>query len=498
MPMSSTESAETIRTRLARGAGRVLGSPFGVAITVALCLGTWSLAFRGAAEDPSSVRRGRDVAPALTAADVAIAPSRPQRASRALPTGPRPVPRLRSPYSPSIPGVDIALQDLDGHSMDGLHAALVRAREGRGQARLLFYGASHTAADIYTGYIRTALQTMVGDAGHGFVLPSQPWRGYSHSGVRIARLDGGWTALKVGSPGNSDDEQFFGVAGVAIETREAGATAFVETVPGSGPGSRAARFEIYYLNQPHGGAFDVILDGERVERIRTSASERSTGYFVARTTDGPHRIELRALGTGPVRLFGVAAERETPGALVDVHGINGSRARNQLAWNDPMYREQLARRNPDLVVLAYGTNESGDDNQPIDDYRAQLEQVVRRIRDTVPNASCMLVGPSDRPVATPDGHWVDRPRTGAIIDVQWRVALENGCAFFDTVAFQGGAMSTVSWAEMAPPFAGRDHVHFTRRGYERMGSVLLAAMLEGTEFAPPAALTFEAAEPTDL
>jgi len=498
MTTMSKAVSETLRTHVARGATHVFGSPAGVAVSIALCLGTWSLAFRGAAEDPASVQRTRTDRTETAPADITIAPARSATRSRSIPAGPRPVPRLRAAFDPSIAGLDIALQDADGHSMDRLHAALVRARAGQGQARLVFYGASHTAADIYTGYVRNALQTLVGDAGHGFVLPAQPWRGYAHNGVRIARADTGWTAIKVGAASSSEEEQFFGVAGVAIETHTAGATAYVETAEGTGFGSRASRFDIYYLKQPNGGAFDVLLDGERIERIRTNATDPSAGYLEVRAPDGAHRLEIKSLGTGAVRLFGVASERDSAGAIVDVNGINGSRARNQLAWNDAMYREQLRRRNPDLVVLAYGTNESGDDNQPIDEYRSQVERVVRRIRETVPNASCLLVGPSDRPVAAPGGQWIDRPRTGQIVDAQWRVALENGCAFFDTVAFQGGAMATVAWADMDPPFAGRDHVHFTRRGYERMGEVLLAAMLEHSDFTMPTAVAFEAPEPLDL
>jgi hypothetical protein len=34
---------------------------------------------------------------------------------------------------------------------------------------------------------------------------------------------------------------------------------------------------------------------------------------------------------------------------------------------------------------------------------------------------------------------------------------------------------------MSPPFGAPDHVHFTRRGYERYGEVLLGALLEGFE-----------------
>lgn len=501
--MSQQNPGRSAKHAIEHGARRVLGSPIGVAVSVALCVGTWSLSFRGAAEEPQGTtpQQGTETASSQRVTDMHVpippAPRTGQGDTRsgssrtfAPPTGPRPVPRLRVPYVPNgAPGLEIALQDADGHSMSQLHTALARAQAGQGQARLLFYGASHTAADIYTGYIRHALQNAIGDAGHGFVLPVQPWRGYAHDGIRIARANSDWTSIKVGS--SSSGEEFYGVAGVAVETSTSSASAFVETAQGS----RASHFEVYYLKQPGGGAFDVLLDGHRVERVRTSAATPGSGYVTVNTEDSEHRVEIRVLGTGPVRVFGVAAERQTPGVLVDVHGINGSRARSQLLWNDAMYREQLARRAPDLVVLAYGTNEAGDDHQAIEEYERSLEQVVHRIRETVPNASCLLVGPSDRPIETSDRQWVDRPRTAQIIDAQWRVALANGCAFFDVVAFQGGSMATVNWSDMDPPYAGRDHVHFTRRGYERMGEVLLGAMLEGAPIAVSAIGSFGVGDP---
>jgi len=180
----------------------------------------------------------------------------------------------------------------------------------------------------------------------------------------------------------------------------------------------------------------------------------------------------------------MALERERPGVIVDTLGINGARARYHLMWEDQLYREHLRRRNPDLVVLAYGTNESGDD-QSIALYEAQLRQVVSRVRETVPNASCLLIGPSDRPTRLEDGTYEDRPRTAQLIEAQHRVAVEMGCGFFDLVAFMGGPLSMVTWATTEPAYGSSDHVHFTRTGYERLGNVLLDALLEG--FDPPGA-----------
>ena len=129
-------------------------------------------------------------------------------------------------------------------------------------------------------------------------------------------------------------------------------------------------------------------------------------------------------------------------------------------------------------MLAYGTNESGDES-PLEDYERDLRAVVKRVRETVPRASCLLIGPSDRPMPVEERVFEDRTRTARLIEIQHSVALENGCGFFDLVAFQGGALSMIQWAANDPAYASQDHIHYTRLGYQRLGEVLLAALLEG-------------------
>jgi lysophospholipase L1-like esterase len=138
----------------------------------------------------------------------------------------------------------------------------------------------------------------------------------------------------------------------------------------------------------------------------------------------------------------------------------------------------LARRKPDFISLAYGTNEAGDDDQPIEEYEEALRKVMARIREIAPEASCLLIGPSDRPLLNEeDGTWQSRPRTAQVVEVQRKISVEFGCAFFDTVAFMGGDMSMPSWVNADPPVALKDHIHFTRVGYQRMGEVILNLLL---------------------
>jgi lysophospholipase L1-like esterase len=380
-------------------------------------------------------------------------------------------------------GIEVPVEDPNGTALSAFHAALRRAAAGEGQARVLVYGASHVAADLWTGVVRRSLQTSFGDAGHGFILPVEPWRHYRHMDITVTSNSRRWETLRAhygdSAPGA------YGLAGIAMRTDRAGAYGRIDT------GSHtASRFEVWYRREPGGGSMDVMLDGARVQRIDTDG-EAGSAYALVTAEDAPHVLELRARGDGPVTVYGATVERESPGVIVDTLGINGYRAAGHLLWDEAVHTEHLRRRAPDLVVLAYGTNESGDDDQPIEAYERDLRRVMARIQSAVPTASCMLVGPSDRPIVNRDGSILPRPRTDMVIEVQRRVAGELGCGFFDMVRYGGGPLHMVSWAASDPAWAQDDHIHYTIRGYTRLGDVMSRALLETYEgpilgVAPPA------------
>ena len=363
--------------------------------------------------------------------------------------------------------------------MHAFHAALERAQRREGQARLLFYGASHVASDWFTNVIRKELQHRFGDAGHGFVVPVHPWRSYRHLGVHL-ESDGAdrWTTHRIRTNHLSVDR--YGLAGVAVETSEEGAYGIVQTDDQGTIGRLASRFELFFLRQPEGGSFEVRIDDQPQGALDTRSDGPEAAYATYDLTDGPHRFEVRARGDGAVRLFGVAVERDRPGVILDTLGINGARARYHLFWDDALYREHLTHRNPDLVVLAYGTNESGDDDVPVELYTHRLRNVLSRVRETVPGASCLLIGPTDRPKKSGPRRRPrlrDRPRTLELVAAQRGLSEEFGCGFFDLVAFMGGPMSMVEWVSQG--MASRDHIHLSRSGYERLGQVLFHALVHG-------------------
>jgi hypothetical protein len=83
------------------------------------------------------------------------------------------------------------------------------------------------------------------------------------------------------------------------------------------------------------------------------------GFLEYATAPGHHRFEVRTLEPAPVRLFGWVTENPK-GITYESMGINGAEAGLIQRWDEPMHAAYFKRRDPALIVLAYGTNEASD------------------------------------------------------------------------------------------------------------------------------------------
>lgn len=363
-------------------------------------------------------------------------------------------------------------------SLAHFHEALAALDAGkRRRVRISVYGASHTQADVYQGYMRTYLQSRFGDAGHGYVsmVKTNKWYRQSDFGVDSSK---GWRVDHAQKREGRKDG-YYGLMGANASSSSKRDHARVYPRDHGSETSKASHFEIQYLTQPEGGTFYVYADRKKIATVDTSAETFGAGRHNFELALAHHDIEVRPKGKGEVRLLGLIAEREAPGVVVDTLGIAGTRAANMLSWDEPIWADYLSARPPDLWTLAYGTNETTDVDQPIEDYVDRLRQVIMRFRNAAPEASCLLIGPGDFPRKTEDESWIPRPRLAQVVEAQRSVAYEMGCGFWDSLAFMGGSGSMHTWATASPQMGSKDHIHLTRRGYVRMGMGLTDAMMAG-------------------
>jgi hypothetical protein len=261
---------------------------------------------------------------------------------------------------------------------------LYRHQKGEmpGPLRILHYGDSHAAADDWTGDMRLRFQEKFGDGGSGFSFAGRPWSGYRRFDVRTGSTRGWHTDGLVGKPGDG----VYGLGGVSMSTHSAREGVYLQ--------AECQQFELFYLQQPGGGALELYDNGAPIERIET-AGDLGPGYYRYEPVPGPHKFELETLEKAPVRLFGWVAENST-GITYETMGINGARASTGLGWDESMLRSNVEHRNPGLIVLAYGTNEASQRDLALTSYRDTMIQLITRFRQASPTATILLVGPPDR------------------------------------------------------------------------------------------------------
>lgn len=345
----------------------------------------------------------------------------------------------------------------------------VEEREATDDVRVVQFGDSHTAADFSTGVVRKMLQARFGDGGRGFVGIGAPFKGYRQEGVKAVATSHFETERGKHAHGVFTGDGFYGLSGVATVGLKSNARLASEL------NVRTSKIELQYLTQPHGGTFDAYVDGNRVASVRTQARSPQSGFTPLSLPEGLHSIEIRPRGDGEVRFFGAVLDRAQIGLVFDTLGINGARITTMREWDEAHFQEQLKRRAPDLVVFAYGTNESADE-APLEHYSRAWVEVLGRVRRAVPGAACLIVSPPDRAIETTAG-WATAPRLKEVMDLEAQVAEAAGCAFLSTFAAMGGDGTMARWAEEDPPRAQKDRVHYTREAYETLGQLQATEIL---------------------
>ncbi|HXB67471.1 MAG TPA: GDSL-type esterase/lipase family protein [Candidatus Acidoferrales bacterium] len=385
------------------------------------------------------------------------------RAVETVPESPvvfRPQSTLPAVLPAVLPGAfPAALLDDSNHSLDHFLEALCRTENRTLSAnqgavtRIVHYGDSPTTADLITGDVRSLLQKRFGDAGHGFILIAKPWAWYQHNGVALT--GSGWQS----SPASHFEahDGMFGLGGVSFTgAGKARSRIVLETGPHS-------HFEVWFLRQPDGGTLGFSADGKPLGNIDTAADTKSPGFASFDVPGGASDLELH-VEQGRVRVFGVSAEKSgtngTGGVVYDSLGLNGasitvlSRMFNAAHW-----AAELQHRNPQLVIVNYGTNEADFAAFVDKGYEKELREAIRRLRAALPEASILVMGPMDRGHRTGPGEIETMPTIPRIVALQKRVAQETGCGFFDTFAAMGGAGTMARWYAAQPRLVSADFIH---------------------------------------
>ena len=274
------------------------------------------------------------------------------------------------------------------HELDHFYAALFR-----GGARILHYGDLPTTGDLITADARAALQKQFDDAGSGFAFIARPWAWYNHRGLE---MDGSGWGIDVADRSENKDGMH-GLGGASFRGSPGATARFTLKVPHN-------IVEVAYLSQPDGGDFTVEADGSLLGTVETAADAKNPGFAAFNVPRGAKKFVVRVT-SGSVRLYGMDFRRSNPGVVYHSLGVNGANVTLlSRVFNGPHWTAELRHYKPDLVIINYGTNESGYPSFVEGNWAKEVKNAVKRVQAALPEASVLLMSPMDRGERKRDGH----------------------------------------------------------------------------------------------
>jgi hypothetical protein len=371
--------------------------------------------------------------------------------------------------------IDVEVPDIvdPEHSMRPFYDRVARLLRGQAKdhVRIAVFGDSNMTMDWITGEMRRTLQQTYGDGGHGYIALGRPWEWYRHMDVRSGHDPRDWKPFAVTTRPALDSA--YGFAGIAAHSERRGAVTWVATAPESSPvGTRVSRIDVYYLEKPHGGSFEIRVDGEVKAEVSTQSDERRAGFRALELPDAPHKIEFVSTTIAPVTLFGVTLERATPSFVIDSLGVGAVSGPLFLHQNAEIMREALGHRHYDLIALLLGSNQVW----PVH-YEAQMAELVARFRQAIPGVPVLVMTPVDQVESLKS--WSSTPDVRLVSRQNEHVARDNACAFWDFRGAMGGDASMVRF--MTVGMGQADGIHLTPKGARYMGRRLTYALLRDVD-----------------
>jgi lysophospholipase L1-like esterase len=428
-----------------------------------------------AAEAAAMAEAAKGPAPAPTTGETSLAASKNEATvTNALPEGPA-LAQVSAADIAKGKG-SIAIDDPSGHALDAFYARLARTKKKDAGAvtRILHYGDSVLTSDYISGTMRRKMQADFGDAGHGFILIAKPWDWYFHNDVIMGAGDG-WSSSRIVGPFNK--ELAYGIGGVSF-VGTPGAHSWYGTSAGQTYGKKVSHFDVYYMETPNGGEVE-LKSGDKSEKFSTKGEAKISRLKSFAVPDGEAKMTLKVVSGSP-RLFGVALERDVPGVVYDSLGANGGRGELLGAMDAGHWKEQMDLRDPALVILHYGTNESEVGMASREAYEKTLRALVEKVKAAAPKASVLIVAPLDRAEKNEsNGSMHTKPVIKKLVECQKKVAGEAGVGFWNTFEAMGGEGSMATWVRKG--LAGSDLTHPSPTGGEILGDLLYKALTSGFE-----------------
>lgn len=315
-------------------------------------------------------------------------------------------------------------------------------------------GDSHTAGDSMTEALRSQLQSRYGNGGMGWAMPMY------FSGQRMARYgydNYQWTPISSRRNQNED----YTLGGLIAKPNFSGSTLTIKA-----KNQEPIQSMTVSIRQSATDGLFSISDADGNHLILEAPIKNNT--WQTTTFDAKLPFTLTAEGSMTNTAIGGwwGRSKYEIGAIVSSLGINGAELSHWSRWNQNAWQQELATIAPELIILAYGTNEAYN-HLNAERIASVLDERIEQIRQASPHSAIMIVSSPEVLKNTAGSCGVRPPTLNAIQKAQRQTAQNKHTLFWDWQSAMGGSCSMKQWMKSGK--AAKDGVHFTHLGYQQLG-----------------------------
>ena len=322
--------------------------------------------------------------------------------------------------------------------------------------RIAYFGDSMIEGDLLTQTLRKLLQSEYGGSGVGFVPISSNVAGFRQT---VTSSASGWDDTSFKTKG-SKNLYFSG-----------------HIYTGNGSGSYTDRTVV----NPNAIIEKSLIFGKMEnEKIKANgntfdlAGQEAVNRQVL-YNDNSLQLKIESSGSISDPLYGISFESEN-GIFVDnfsFRGITGV----ELNKLDEDFLKAIQKANHyDLIVFQYGVNMLFRPNDTDYSYYAKLfTPVLKKFKKSLDDSDFLIVSSADRAFRY-NGEYKTAIGLPNLLELQAKLALDNGFAFYNQFETMGGTNSIVKWANENPPLANKDYVHPNGKGADILGKKLFDAI----------------------
>ncbi|RIY34623.1 GDSL-type esterase/lipase family protein [Psittacicella gerlachiana] len=316
-------------------------------------------------------------------------------------------------------------------------------------------GDSHTAADVMTMYLRNRLREYLGTGALGFIDPINV-PGQYNSLI-------GYTKKNVSLINSRTQKNYdYALGGIIASFNSKGSIEYRGI-----NGNNIPLSDLNLITRCTGTRTCTVTISSNLGTSTlsiNSSSWRNYSIFV----EGNFRISAN----NNLEIGGLFINNESNGVTVSSLGSNGATIYHLNTWN-PNWLNELAALKPDLVILAYGTNESYNASYDSKTYIADYSKLIQNIRNKT-QAQVMILSNPDSLNLNINKSLVNSTcdaQQHQGVDIVYRdlltIAKKNNTLFWDWRHAMGGKCSAQKM--MQEQLMRNDGVHFSAKGYSLFG-----------------------------